>query len=188
MNKFAWTLNENGWSIQKQAQAPTAEQVKEVARKATEKTEQDASKAMQAITGKPMASTPQGQQQQMANIGQDAAVNMANKAGLKGSNAKEMIGNAVAKSGLGAVMGALSPGREQAIGQLSDPSWRQSTLANLQAKLDKRMGNPKADQEVISILKSNIELISAIDSGKMTPEQAYAQAEQMESARISKVK
>jgi hypothetical protein len=72
-------------------------------------------------------------------------------------------------------MSALSPSREQAISQLSDPAWRKSTLQNLQAKLDKRMGNPKADQQVISILKSHIDLINAVESGKMTPEQAYAQ-------------
>lgn len=186
MNKFSWTLNDTGWSIQKVAQAPTAEQMQEVARKAKEKNDQDASKAMQAITGKPMASTPEGQQRQMTNIGQDAAVNMANKAGLKGSNAKDMIGSAVSSSGLGSVMSALSPSREQAVSQLSDPSWRQSTLANLQAKLDRRMGNPKADQEVISILKSHIGLINSVESGKMTPEQAYMQGQQMESARKAK--
>lgn len=176
MNKFSWTLNDTGWSIQKVAQAPTAEQMQEVVRKAKDQKEQEASKAMQAVTGKPLASTPEGQQQQMANIGQDAAISMANKAGLKGSNVKDMIGNTISSHpGFSSVMSALSPSREQAISQLSDPAWRKSTLQNLQAKLDKRMGNPKADQQVISILKSHIGLINAVESGKMTPEQAYAQ-------------
>jgi hypothetical protein len=37
MIKFAWTLKESGWSIEKLAQAPTAEQYKEVADAASRK-------------------------------------------------------------------------------------------------------------------------------------------------------
>jgi hypothetical protein len=178
MLKFAWTLTNNGWEIQKIAQAPTAGEYKAVADEAAARRKQEESQAMEAVTGKPMSSDPQAANRQMLNV-VPAAVGKAISDQTGGVLGGGQTPDEVMKGTIGPVMkgieGMLGSDAET-IKALSTSAGRSQALNELNDQMKKVQSRKSPNQEIISLLKKRINMVNDIIAGKMTPQQ-YVESE-----------
>jgi hypothetical protein len=178
MNKFAWTLRDSGWCIQKIAQAPTAAEYKAVADEAAAKQKKNENKAMEAITGSPMSTNPQEAKKQILNV-VPAAVGKTisdHTGGVMGGGrtADEVVKGLIepAMKGLDFILGSDS----DTIKTLSTSEGRSQALKSLNEQLNKVQLRKIPNPEIVNLIKKRISMVNSIGAGQMTPQQ-YVEAE-----------